>query len=35
MVTAAGKLNIKPTITGGGSPHVVLDITGYFVPGAP
>jgi hypothetical protein len=35
MVTAAGKLNIKPTITGGGSTHVVLDITGYFVPGAP
>ncbi len=34
MMTAAGKLNVKPTITGGGSTHVVIDVSGYFTPAA-
>jgi hypothetical protein len=30
-----GKLKLSPTLTGGGSTHVVVDVVGYFAPGAP
>lgn len=32
MVSLDGKLRVKPSLTGGGSTHVVVDVSGYFAP---
>jgi hypothetical protein len=32
MLTLDGKLKIKPSLNGGGSTHVLVDIVGYFAP---
>src|SRR6185436_3874647 len=32
LLSPDGKLKIKPSLTGGGSTHVVVDVVGYFVP---
>ncbi len=32
LLSLDGKLNIRPTLTGGGSTHVVMDVVGYFLP---
>jgi hypothetical protein len=31
MLTADGKLKIKPTLTAAGSTHVIVDVVGYFI----